>query len=155
MKPLQRLAINLANAAALGCLVVAMAACSGQATKPPPYSPPASTYKPSPSPKKTLANESGQLPVGSAAIVRSDGSKFVFAASSVAALDRLLTFAKAGDDAGAHELVDAGYAALLTDGTKAKVISHPNYGTTEIRVRTGPQNGKLWIIPSERLSMDH
>jgi hypothetical protein len=61
------------------------------------------------------------------------------------AWSRLKTFLRANDSQGQKDLIAAGLAATLDDGVRAKLISY-NGDFLEIRVQSGKEKGKLWLI---------
>lgn len=133
----RRFGLALLNACGLLALFGAMLACSGATTQPV-ASKPAAVAPVQPA---AASKEPEQIPVGSPVLV----DRFTWVVDSRSAYDRLQTFIDANDGQGQRDMMKAGRAAQLEKGTRAKLISYRG-DFMEIRVQTGPENGKLWLI---------
>lgn len=137
----RRFGLALLNACGLLALFGAMLACSGATTQPVASKPAAVA------PVQPVAKEPEQIPVGSPVMVKTKGKDYLaWAVDNQFTYDRLLTFIDADDRQGQDDLIKTGRAAQLEDGVRAKLISYRNGDFLEIRVQTGPEKGKLWLI---------
>ena len=100
-------------------------------------------------PASTATSAERPFRTGSIGVLRSGGG-YVLAGTSEAALDRLTQLCNAKDSYGLAQMMLAGQALGIKDGTRARLID-PGIITHEVRVLEGEYRGRSAFISAEFL----